>query len=276
MENIISGNLMGGLGNQLFEAAHALSQGWRYNRETVFLPTSWTPGQGREVKHYIDNVFRNLKFVDKIENFTTVGEGHFEFSEVNPVEGNTAFQGYFQSSKNWYGFDEKVREIFQPPTEMVEEFMKKYPQLSQPNTLSLHVRRSEYLQLPDIHPTISIEYIQEALKVIGEYSTVFVFSDDHDFVKENLNFPSVIFVDEDEDYKELWLMGLCQNHIMSNSTFSWWGSFLNKNLNKKIVVPSRWFGPRGPESKDVYESYWHTISCDWVPGGILMPIKKND
>ena len=63
---------------------------------------------------------------------------------------------------------------------------------------------------------------------------------------------------------------------MSNSTFSWWGSFLNKNLNKKIVVPSRWFGPRGPESKDVYESYLHTIPCDWVPGGVLMPIKKND
>jgi hypothetical protein len=51
---------------------------------------------------------------------------------------------------------------------------------------------------------------------------------------------------------------------------------LNKNLNKKIVVPSRWFGPRGPESKDVYESYWHTIPCDWVPGGVLIPIKKND
>ena len=275
MGNLITANLMGGLGNQLFEAAHALAQGWKHNRETVFLPHSWTPGQGRGAENYINNVFRNLKFVERVENTTTVNEGPFEYSEVNPVEGDTAFHGYFQSTKNWFGFDDKIREIFQPPSELVEEFMGKYPQLSQPNTLSLHVRRSEYLQFPEIHPTISIEYIQEALKVIGEYSTVFVFSDDHDFVKENLNFPSVIFVNEPEDYRELWLMGLCQNHIMSNSTFSWWGTFLNKKLNKKIVAPSRWFGPRGPEAKDIYESYWNVIPCDWIEGGKLMPIKND-
>lgn len=276
MNNIITANLMGGLGNQLFQVSHALSQGWKYDREVVFTPYSWTPGQGRGTENYVKNVFRNLKFFDKIEKTTTVNEGQFEFSKTIPVEGNTTFQGYFQSSKNWYGFDQKVKEMFQPPTQAVEDFLIKYPQLLQKNTLSIHVRRSEYLQLPEIHPTISIEYIEEALKVIGEYSTVFVFSDDHDFVKENLKFPSVIFVTEDEDYKELWLMGLCHNHIMSNSTFSWWGSFLNIKSNKKIVAPSRWFGPRGPEAKDVYEPYWNIIPCEWIEGGKLMPTYKND
>lgn len=276
MNNIITANLMGGLGNQLFEAAHAISQGWKYDREVVFIPYSWTPGQGRGAENYVNNVFRNLKFLDKLEGTTTVNEGQFEFSETNPLEGNTAFQGYFQSSKNWYGFDQKVREMFQPPTQVVEDFLMKYPQLLEKNTLSIHVRRSEYLQLPEIHPTISLEYIEEALKIIGEYSTVFVFSDDPDFVKENLSFPSVIFVKEDEDYKELWLMGLCQNHIMSNSTFSWWGSFLNIKSNKKIIAPSRWFGPRGPDAKDVYEPYWNIILCEWLEGGKLMPTYKND
>ena len=275
MGNFITANLMGGLGNQLFEAAHALAQGWKHNRETVFLPHSWTPGQGRGAENYINNVFRNLKFVERVEDTTTVNEGPFEYSEVNPAEGDTAFHGYFQSTKNWFGYDDKIREMFQPPAELVQEFMQKYPQLYQPNTLSLHVRRSEYLQFPEIHPTISIEYIQEAIKVIGEHSTVFVFSDDHDFVKENLHFPSVVFINEPEDYRELWLMGLCQNHIISNSTFSWWGVFLNKKLNKKIVAPSRWFGPRGPEAKDIYESYWNIIPCDWIEGGKLMPIKND-
>lgn len=266
---------MGGLGNQLFEASHALAQGWKTNREVVFLPHSWTPGQGRGTENYINNIFRNLKFVEKIENTTTIHEGPFEYSEVNPVEGNTAFQGYFQSTKNWFGYDEKIRGVFQPPIDLVNELYEKYPQLSHPNTLSLHVRRSEYLQFPEIHPTISLEYIEESLKVIGDYSTVFVFSDDHDFVKHNLNFSSVIFVDEPEDYLELWLMGLCQNHIISNSTFSWWGVFLNKNKNKKIVAPSRWFGPRGPEAKDIYEPYWITIPCDWIEGGKLIPMKND-
>jgi hypothetical protein len=65
MRNLITANLMGGLGNQLFEASHALAQGWKHNRETVVLPHSRTPGQGRSAENYISNVFRNLKFVKK-------------------------------------------------------------------------------------------------------------------------------------------------------------------------------------------------------------------
>jgi len=248
MKNLISCNLMGGLGNQLFEAAHALSQGWKHNREVVFIPRSWTPGQGNGTENYLSNVFRKLNFVENLDGFNRVTEGPFEYSEV--------------------------REMFEPPKELVDEFYAKYPQLNNSETLSLHVRRSEYLQYPEIHPTITKEYIEEALKVIGNYSTVFVFSDDHQWVKDNLNFPSVIFVNEDTDWKELYLMGLCKNHIISNSTFSWWGVFLNKNKDKKIVCPSRWFGPRGPKADDIYESYWNLIEVEWVEGGKLQPIKK--
>ena len=213
MSNLISAHLMGGLGNQLFEAAHALAQGWKHNRDVMFFPDSWTPGQGRNARNYVENVFRNLKFSDKLEGFTHVYEGPFEYSEVNPLEGHTSFYGYYQSTKNWFGHDDKIRDIFQPPQELVEEFKNKYPQLNNPNTLSLHVRRSEYLQFPEIHPTISIEYIEEALKKIGEYTTVFVFSDDHEFVKEKINFPDVVYVDESEDWRELWFMEIGRAHV---------------------------------------------------------------
>lgn len=280
MSNLISCNLMGGLGNQLFEAAHALSQGWKHNREVVFIPRSWTPGQGRGAENYVNNVFRNLKFVDNLEGFTRVTEGPFEYSEVNPVEENTVFDGYFQSTKNWFGFDDQIREIFQPSQEVIDELRSKYPQLNQPKTLSIHVRRGEYLQFPEIHPTISVEYIQEALKIIGEYSTVFLFTEDEsrwpgsrDFVMNNFSFPNVVFPNEDQDWKELYLMGLCENHIISNSTFSWWATFLNKNKNKKIVCPSRWFGPRGPKADDIYESYWNLVDVEWKDG-LLIPTNK--
>jgi hypothetical protein len=85
-------------------------------------------------------------------------------------------------------------------------------------------------------------------------------------VKQNLSFDNCVFVDESEDYLELWLMGLCKNHIMSNSTFSWWGTFLNKNINKKIVAPSTWFGPDGPNPKDIYESYWNLVNVEYNNG----------
>ena len=265
MENIITSFFMGGLGNQLFQAAHALSQGWKHNRPTVFVPRSHTPGQGRNTQNYLNNIFRNLKFVDNIDG-TTVQEPSFEYNGVTPLENNTIFYGYFQSTKNWFGYENEIRDIFQPSQETIEYFFKKYPQLKEPNTLSLHVRRSEYLKLSHIHPTISLEYIHKALEIIGEYSTVFIFSDDHEFVKQNLSFDNCVFVDEPEDYLELWLMGLCKNHIMSNSTFSWWGTFLNKNINKKIVAPSTWFGPDGPNPKDIYESYWNIVDVEYNNG----------
>ena len=274
MKNLISCNFMGGLGNQLFQAAHALSQGWKHERECVFIPDSWTPGQGNSTENYLDNIFRKLKFIDNLNGFTQINEGPFEYSEVNPVSQNTTFYGYFQSTKNWFGYDDKIREIFEPSKELVDEFLLKYPQLNQENTLSIHVRRSEYLQYPDIHPTITKEYINEALKLIGEYSTVFIFSDDHNWIKENLNFPSVVFVNEDKDWKELYLMGLCKNHIISNSTFSWWGVFLNKNKDKKIIAPSKWFAHKGPNPKDIYESYWKQISCN-IENGSIKPIETN-
>ena len=279
MGNKITCHFMGGLGNQLFQASHALAQGWKHNREVEFLPYSNTPGQGRPVHNYINNVFRNLKFVDKMEHYTTVHEGPFEYSEINPLQGNTSFYGYFQSTKNWFGLDDKIRETFQPSLNVVQELREKYPQLNQPKTLSIHIRRGEYLQFPDIHPTISIEYISEALKLIGEYSTVFLFTEDEsrwpgsrDFVMNNFSFPNVVFPKENEDWKEMYLMGLCENHIIPNSTFSWWATFLNKNKNKKIIAPSTWFGPKGPNAKDIFESNWTLVPTEWTQGGLIKPI----
>jgi len=119
---------------------------------------------------------------------------------------------------------------------------------------------------PDIHPIATEKYIERAVKEIGEYSHVFVFSDDKEWVKENLKFENVTYV-EDEDYREMWLMSLCKNNIIVNSTFSWWGSFLNKNPNKKIVAPSIWFGPRGPRNfKDIYEPYWTVLEVKYEDG----------
>lgn len=268
MNNIITCHFMGGLGNQLFESAHALSQGWKHNRPTLFLPSSHTPGQGRGTENYIKNILRKLKFVDSIDNTTTVSEPHFEYVGVHPNKGNTIFHGYYQSTKNWFGYDDRIREMFEPTEEVAKYFHEKYPQLHEKKTLSLHVRRSEYLKLSNIHPTIGLDYINEAMKIVGEYSTIFIFSDDHEFVKQNINFEKCVMVDESDDYMELWLMSLCENHIMSNSTFSWWGTFLNKNKNKTIVTPSIWFGPNGPNSKDIYEPNWKLIDV-YYNNGVL-------
>ena len=143
---------------------------------------------------------------------------------------------------------------------------EKYPELKQENTLSIHIRRGDCFMNHDIHPIANEKYVERALNEIGEYTHVFIFSDDKDWVKENLKFENVTYVD-DEDYREMWLMSLCKNHIMVNSTFSWWATFLNTNPNKKIVVPSIWFGPRGPQNyKDIYESNWTVLDVKYEDG----------
>ena len=66
---------------------------------------------------------------------------------------------------------------------------------------------------------------------------------------------------DEKDYIELWLMSLCKNNILSNSSFSWWGSYLNENKNKIVVAPSVWFGPNGPKIfSDIFEPYWKIIN----------------
>ena len=266
MSNLISCNLMGGLGNQMFQAAHAIAQGMKLNREVVFVPHSWTPMQGRQTDNYLNNIFRNLKFVDNLEGYEKVSEGPWEFTSIDTKEGDTVFDGYFQSSKNFFGYDDEIRKIFSPTEEFIQEMYEKYSELNQKNTLSIHIRRGDCFMNPDIHPIADEKYVERALKEIGDYSHVFVFSDDKKWVKENLKFENVTYVD-DIDYKEMWLMSLCENHIMVNSTFSWWGTFLNPNPNKKIIVPSIWFGPRGPKNfKDIYEPYWTVLDVTYKDG----------
>lgn len=257
---------MGGLGNQTFQIAHALSQGWKHNREVVFPSISYTT-YGRPVQTYINNFFKKLKFVDDVKGFTRVHEGSWAYSEVNPLEGNTIFEGYFQSSKNFFGFHNRLKNTFSPPPDFINTIFNKYPQLKEKNTLSLHVRRGDYVGLSNFSPTISKSYIYKALETIGYYSHVFVFTDDKEWFIKNIKIKNSIIIEDEEDYEQIWMMSLCSNHIISNSTFSWWGSFLNPNLNKIIIAPSVWFGISGPSVyNDIYEPYWTLLNVESING----------
>jgi hypothetical protein len=91
-------------------------------------------------------------------------EGPWEYSEiVADWTRPTEFYGYFQSSKNFLGYDQYIQEIFSPTQKFKEEIYEKYPQMNQDNTVSIHIRLGDYKNNPHIHPSISIEYINRAL-----------------------------------------------------------------------------------------------------------------
>lgn len=267
MKKVSTAFLMGGLGNQMFQAAHALAQGKKNNLPTKFKCESWTPMQGKQTIEYKDNIFSKLDFTWEETTLTRHNEFSWSYSELQ-VDWSTSveFYGYFQSSKHFLGFDDYIRKTFQPTEKFIEDIHQNYPQIKEKNTLSIHIRMGDYKQNPHIHPTISIEYINKSIELIGEYSHVFVFTDDKKWAKNNLNLERSTIVEED-DWVELWMISLCQNNIISNSTFSWWGSFLNRNDEKKVLAPSLWFGPSGPQNyKDIYEPYWTLIDVIYDNG----------
>jgi len=263
-------HLMGGLGNQMFQISHAISQGWKNNVETKFRPSSFTPMQANQPKKYLDNIFKNVNFTDDIFNAEQINSG-WSYSPINPPQDvSVEFFGYFQSNKNFLGYDEKIIELFRPSVEFINKIKVKYPEIENETTVSLHVRRGDYLTISHVLPVIDKSYIDECIKKIGEYDTLFIFSDDKEWVEQNLSYPNQIIVSEIEDYEELWLISLCKNNIMSNSSFSWWGSFLNENENKKILVPSVWFGPSGELNyQDIYLEEWTKINVNFLGGKLI-------
>ena len=96
--------------------------------------------------------------------------------------------------------------------------------------------------------------------MIGDYKNIVVFSDDIPWCKENLIFDNIIFIEGNKDYEDLWLMSLCEHNIIANSSFSWWGAWLNENKNKKVVSPLNWFGQQSNTNQsDIVPESWIKI-----------------
>jgi len=252
---------MGGLGNQMFQISNAICQGLKNNVPSIFQSVAYTPMQANQPTKYLNNIFKNVKFVGSLSGYKVVNSP-WEYVDLNinwdsPIQ----FNGFFQSSKNFLEFKDKIVEIFSPNETEIFKLKEKYPEINNENTVSIHVRRGDYLTIGNVLPVIDITYIDKCVKLIGEYSYIFIFSDDKKWVKDNLNYPNTIIVDDLEDYEDLWLISLCNHNIMSNSSFSWWGSFLNNHKNKKVFVPNIWFGPMGEKNyHDIYEPEWEKIN----------------
>jgi len=269
MNNYISADLMGGLGNQMFQIAHAISQGEKHNRPVIFRPTSFTPMQGKNTSEYVKNIFRNVTFSNESIRYNSVFEKEFHYQEVEPFVTNTIFNGYYQSSKNFLGFDQKIKNIFSPPDSFISEVYEKYKLLQNDKTVSIHIRNGDYKKNSDIHPILTKMYIDKILKKVPFTDNIFLFGDDKEFLRENFSDENIILVEE-EDWYEMWMMSLCKINIIANSTFSWWGAFLNKNPEKIVYSPSIWFGPRGPKNyQDIYETDWIKVETHFEDGKLL-------
>jgi len=246
-----------GLGNQMFQIAAITSLAHDNGAEAVF-PQILEPKYGG----YQDNIFHKVptKIVNPVGIWHKSGQSHFAYEE--PIYLNhTIYSGYYQSEK-YFKHNRKL---------ILDLFTLKLADLSwvsvQNPACSIHIRRGDYLKLQDHHPTQPLSYYQEAMRYVlakHQVSHFLVFSDDIEWCKEKLpqtdKFLPLIFVENEPDYVDLLLMSMCDHNIIANSSFSWWGAWLNQNPEKIVVAPKKWFGPaKQLDTKDLLPEEWIQI-----------------
>lgn len=194
---------------------------------------------------------------------------HYHFdSTLLHAPDHIYLDGFWQSEKYFLDIQDILRQEFtlrNSPTALFHQITEK---IEEGCSISLHVRRGDMANDPktnQLHGTCSLDYYDRAIEHIAErieQPHFFIFSDDPDWVKEKLklNFRSTIVSSGDvlPDYEELHLMSRCQHHIIANSSFSWWGAWLNPKIDKLVVAPNNWFGALvdDRDTKDLIPETW--------------------
>lgn len=258
----ISVSTMGGLGNTLFQIAAAYSISLRDKLELIVDSTNHH-GAHHNINKYKDNIFRNINFSESVVPFKSYGEPEFKYRPIPEFQENTKLVGYFQSEKYFKEYSYEIKNLFFPKPEIFQKLNSLYGELFTFDSLTtIHVRRGDYLSLPTHHPVLPIDYYQKAISLLNENQIFLIFSDDLDWCRNNFDFiENKVFVDDLEDYEELYLMSRCNNNIIANSSFSWWGAWLNDYQNKIVISPEKWFGPSLDfhNTEDIYCEGWIKI-----------------
>lgn len=256
---MVGSYLQGGLGNYLFEISAAYALALKHNDVAVF-DKSTALVVHKPIDRYINNIFRNLTFDHGVKYPNIYKETNFNYNEL-PYVNNLLLIGYFQSELYFKEYRTEILELFSIDNETKNYIATKYKELFEKPNYSIHVRRGDYLKLQEHHPPCPIEYYEKAIDIIdGRNKTCLVFSDDIDWCVSNLNIPNAVFISE-ADYISLYMMSICNDNIIANSSFSWWGAWLNNNDNKKVVAPKAWFGPakKDFDTSDIIPKNWIVI-----------------
>jgi len=238
--------IQGGVANQIFQWANARSL--QLDGQDSCIEISHYQNQaGMTQREFILDKFPFIKY----ELYTGVQDGK-QFQQLTddfiykPISVSNDYHlylnGYWQSEKYFLkNVDTIVSELL-PNANTIMKLSQKYPNLNK-KSISIHVRRGDYVNQQQNHPVQPIEYYIKAMEIMGDdYDQLYIFSDDIEWCKQNFNFPKSVYVKNDSDLEDLWMMAMCQKNIIANSSFSWWGAYLNSNPEKVVIYPGLWFG----------------------------------
>jgi hypothetical protein len=288
--------LVGGLGNQMFQYATARAVAYRTNMPLKL-----------DVRAFVNYKVRSYRLgcFNIVEDFATEGEVRrfrrprrrqvvaFATSEIERrllpwyrqrlmeerafafdpdvlrIRKSAYLVGYWQSEKYFADVAELIRQEFTLKSEPDKLNRQVLDEIEATDSVSLHIRRGDYISNPDthqVHGVLGLDYYSRAVDLIAGRTAqphFFVFSDDIAWAKENLrlSFP-LSFIErngEGREYEDLRLMCHCKHHIIANSSFSWWGAWLNANPDKIVVSPEKWFSDASLDTRDLMPESWIRI-----------------
>ena len=270
--------VQGGIGNQMFQyaAGRALSL---LSQQSFYLDLQDFQDYSLHQGFQLNDVFnlnvdiadeqflssalglRNQKFLRKLlkrplfklmRGSQFVVEPHFHYwPGFNSLRSDTYLYGYWQSEKYFKSIESTIRTDFQFIHALDSTNAVLAREMKDTTSVSIHIRRGDYLsdhRTTKIMHVCDLDYYQRAINYIGSRirdPIFYIFSDDMLWVKRQLSIPGdVKFVEHNlgkESYRDMQLMSLCKHNIIANSSFSWWGAWLNTNSDKLVVAPTRWF-----------------------------------
>lgn len=277
--------LLGGLGNQMFQYAVGITLADRHGVDLSFDVTAFNHDNLRRYELDVFNIRASIATSDDIAGFnrrvtgvqdgmlciksapTVYQERSFAFDpQVLDLPPPVRLDGYWQSERYFSLNAKALRGDFtlrHPLSDVNKEMLARIHDCS---SVSVHVRRGDYVSNPatnGFHGVLGVEYYRRAAACVSEQVErphFFVFSDDQQWVTDNLDLGHpTTFVkinNPDQGYADMLLMSSCSHHIIANSSFSWWGAWLNASPQKVVVAPKRWFKVDSCDTRDLFPEGW--------------------
>ena len=264
--------IMGGLGNQMFQyALYKALNSKGISSEVNIIDYSEKGRRPFELLKVFPNICLDIDAANDYNTFKNPLNKHSFFQEREDgvydktvfEKQDTSFSGYWQSEKYFKEISSDIRKDFQfsPKDESLIKYAKKIKMSS--NAISLHIRRGDYLKFPELYGGIcTLEYYKNAMQYIEKIihkPQYFVFSDDLSWVKTNIEIPNAFYISSDlfsiySNWYDMYLMSCCKHNIVANSSFSWWGAWLNANPNKIVIAPKIWLNNKA--CSDIWCDGW--------------------
>ena len=267
---MIIARVRGGLGNQLFQYAAAKALAVQHNTQlkldlyyftkhpyrTFDLDKFKLPLEiaARSEVHRFTGSNPLIRYINKRENYlhcpkVAVQPHYHYYEDFFKLPGHIYLSGYWQSEKYFTPVRDSMRQWVEPREPLDPKSQELASEMTRCESVSLHVRRGDYnaATYNSFFGGLTESYYKRAVtRILQEVpdARFFVFSDDIEWCKNNLPIPDALYADHNkghDSYKDLYLMSCCRHNIIANSSFSWWGAWLNKNPDKKVIAPARWF-----------------------------------